>query len=242
MRVTTALSGPPQRLVLLPGLDGTGKLFRPLLAALPPQIRPIVVAFPDHRPLGYPELLPIVRAALPTGTPFVLLGESFSGPLALMAAAQHPPGLVAVVLSASFVRNPHPYVPGWCGALIRPSMLRLYPVFAALKALLGSYAAPALRALAVEAMMQPDPAVLAHRLRAVLRVDTTAALAGCRVPLLYLRGSRDFVVPWWNARAIRRTLPAATIVSLPSPHMVLQTQPVLAMAALQSFLNSCGVR
>ena len=74
-------------IVLLPGLDGTGTLFRPLLAHLPSPLRPIVVAYPGNEKLGYDALRQRVMAALPTEEPFVILGESFSGPLALMAAA-----------------------------------------------------------------------------------------------------------------------------------------------------------
>ena len=33
-------------LVLLPGMDGTGDLFAPLLSALPPALRTIVVRYP----------------------------------------------------------------------------------------------------------------------------------------------------------------------------------------------------
>src|SRR2546430_17674636 len=93
-------------LVLLPGLDGSGLLFRPLIDHLPPELDPIVVAYPPDRALGYDELLPLALKALPTSAPFALLGESFSGPLALMAAARAPEGLQAVILCATFVRKP----------------------------------------------------------------------------------------------------------------------------------------
>src|ERR1051325_2082913 len=94
--------------VLLPGLDGTGTLFRPLLDHLPPELHPLVVTYPPEEPIGYDELLPRVLDHLPTSTPFVLLGESFSGPLALMVAARSPTGLRVVIVCASFVRNPLP--------------------------------------------------------------------------------------------------------------------------------------
>lgn len=72
----------------MPGLDGSGVLFRPLLKRLPPEVVPQVITYPATTPLGYAELLPHVMAALPESGAFVVLGESFSGPLALMVAAQ----------------------------------------------------------------------------------------------------------------------------------------------------------
>jgi pimeloyl-[acyl-carrier protein] methyl ester esterase len=62
------------------------------------------VAYPVDRPLGYVELEGLVRAALPTGRPYVMLGESFSGPIAIRVAADAPAGMVGVVLCVTFAK------------------------------------------------------------------------------------------------------------------------------------------
>src|SRR6266705_1230636 len=59
-------------LVLLPGMDGTGELFAPLLQALSPAVSTIVVRYPDE-PLDYPEHERVAVAALPTDRPFLVL-------------------------------------------------------------------------------------------------------------------------------------------------------------------------
>ena len=74
-------------LVLLPGLDGTGALFRRFARALPEGLTSQAVHYPAHDPADYDDLLPRVRLQLPQA-PFVLLGESFSGPLAIRLAAE----------------------------------------------------------------------------------------------------------------------------------------------------------
>ena len=209
-------------LVLLPGLDGTGHLFGPLLAALSSEVSTVVVSYPSDSPLGYAALLPLVLGALPADRPFVLLGESFSGPLAVMAAAAQPPGLVGVVLCASFIRNPHPYVPAALASLVRSPVLGLVPRFAQIKALLGGCSSQSLRSLTREALSQVAPAVLAFRLREVLRVNVAQQLQACSVPVLYLRPRSDVVVPAWNLKAIRQVCPTVQVVSLQGPHMVLQ--------------------
>ena len=88
------------RLVLLPGMDGTGILFEPLLDALPQGWTAQVVRYPPDKPLGYESLLDVVLHAIEGNEPFMLVGESFSGPLALMAALGKPAGLQAVILCA----------------------------------------------------------------------------------------------------------------------------------------------
>ena len=64
-------------LVLLPGMDGTGELFAPLVQALNPAVSTIVVRYPDES-LDYPEHERVAVAALPTDRSYVVLGESFS--------------------------------------------------------------------------------------------------------------------------------------------------------------------
>ena len=86
-------------LVVLPGLDGTGLLTTPLLDALTARGVPAqVLRYPQEGPQDYATLAARVRLQLPE-TPFVLLGESFAGPLAVLLAAQTPPALRGVVLS-----------------------------------------------------------------------------------------------------------------------------------------------
>src|SRR5687768_14153054 len=95
--------------VVLPGLDGTTALLQAFCSRVGELGVPTrAVAYPTDRALGYAELEPLVRSELPTSEPFVLLGESFSGPLAIRIAASQPPGLVGLVLSTTFARAPVP--------------------------------------------------------------------------------------------------------------------------------------
>jgi pimeloyl-[acyl-carrier protein] methyl ester esterase len=225
-------------LVLLPGLDGSGVAFRPLLAALPVWIHAQVHSYSGTSPAGYAELLPALLANLPTEPPFALLGESFSGPLALMGAATNPPGLRAVVLCASFVRNPLPWLPRWAAGLIGPLPFRFYPVVVALKRWFGRFSTPELRALLGEAVSHVDRRVLAARVRALLRADASAELRGCPAPILYLAGSHDCLVPRRNLRLIQRLRPDVEVAWIDAPHVVLQVRPEPSAAVIAAFLRA----
>lgn len=230
-------------LVLLPGLDGTGVLFRPLLPFLSPEFQPVVVAYPPDRRLGYRELLPVVLAALPRSGPFLILGESFSGPLALLAAATRPAGLVGVVLCASFVRSPLRFGSTWLAPLVRPFAFRLCPQFVTARVLLGAWSTPALRALLAEALSTVRPGVLAHRVRAVLRIDVLKELQACPVPVLYIRASHDRVVSARALTCITAARPGVQVAQLAAPHLALQTQPGAASSAISSFFGeAAGVK
>src|SRR5688572_4533538 len=96
-------------LFLLPGLDGTATLHSAFAAAVSHAFDSVtVVSYPTDQALGYSALESLARAALPPVAPFVLLGESFSGPIALSIAADPPPNLVGLVLSTTFARSPVP--------------------------------------------------------------------------------------------------------------------------------------
>ncbi len=96
-------------LLLLPGMDGTGDLFEPFAAALGSEFTVKVVRYPASEPLGYVELEAFARdRSFPAEGPFVILGESFSGPIAISLAASCSSRLKAVILCCSFVRNPRP--------------------------------------------------------------------------------------------------------------------------------------
>src|ERR1700677_2682366 len=134
-------------LVLLPGLDGTGIQFRPLLPHLPKEIRPIVLSYPPDQALGYADLLPRVLSALPKDVPFVLLGESFSGPLAIMAAATRPSGLVVLILCATYIRNPAWIRLAWLRHFCRAGIFLPYRPCANIKALVCGYSGGELAAV-----------------------------------------------------------------------------------------------
>jgi pimeloyl-ACP methyl ester carboxylesterase len=221
-------------LVLLPGMDGTGHLFAPLLAALDPDIKTRVVSYPVDEPLGYEALASIARAALPVDEPFILVGESFSGPIAVMLAGEGHAQLKGLVLCCSFVRNPRPLLAG-LRVLLRLLPFAAAPMGVLNRLLLGHFSTPALRAALADAVGQVAPKVMRERLRAVVEVDVSARLTDLRVPCLYLKAAQDDVVPASAARLLTTLRPDTRVVRIEAPHCLLQAVPAEAAAVLGTF-------
>jgi len=224
--------------VVLPGLDGTTALlegFCSSLAALRVPAR--AVAYPPDRPLGYTELELLVRAHLPA-TPFVLLGESFSGPLAIRIAANPPPGLVGLVLSTTFARAPirglSPLAPLLRFAPSRPPM----PLLSWW--LLGAWATPQMRAQLAAALHRVSPAVLRRRAAAALQVDVSGQLGSIRVPALQLVASRDRLLAGSASVHLAACLASCETVTLPGPHLLLQTTTQSPAQAVAAFALGLG--
>lgn len=225
-------------LILLPGLDGTGILFEPLLAQLPQSIRPIVVAYPGDRHLTYSELIPLVRQALPTSGRYILLGESFSGPLAVMLAAARPAGLAGLILCASFVTNPRPVLATLLGCCVRPSLFALFPMLQKLKTRIGGYSSSELSALFSRVHARVRPNVMASLLGMVFEVDVRQSLRQCSSPILYIAGAKDRVVPARNRRLIQGICPQMHCETIDAPHLILQTRPKEAAETIARFASA----
>ena len=223
------------KLILLPGMDGTGELFEPLLQSLPSSLDPVVVTYPPDRPLGYDQLEELVRPSLPTDEPFAILGESFSGPIAISLAASASANLKALVLSCTFAKNPHPRFAamkpliGAFPAHRMPSMLTGF-------VMLGSESSEERRDSLGATLQKVAPEVLRTRIREVLAVDVTRQLAEIAVPTLYLRAKKDRVVPRSALEEIQRHMLNVQVAEVDSPHFLLQVSPVAAAAAIASLL------
>jgi pimeloyl-ACP methyl ester carboxylesterase len=224
-------------LVLLPGMDGSEMLFTPLRGAAPAGVDTIAIGYPSGPQNGYDDLLPLVRAQLPADRPFFLLGWSFSGPLALLAAATRPAGLRGVILVASFVKTPVPHLPRWARFLAMPALFRFYPAASRAKALLGGYGTREVRRLLAEAHAAAGFDAIACRARAALSIDATEALVACPAPVLYLRARKDGVIRASHAEAIRGLLPSAAIADIDGPHLALVTNPAAAWDAVAAFMD-----
>jgi pimeloyl-ACP methyl ester carboxylesterase len=225
-------------LVLLPGMDGTGELFAPFVSAVGRGCQ--VVRYPGSTVLDYRGLENLVASELPASEPYVLLGESFSGPIAISIAASKPPMLRGLILCCSFAANPRPRLAPLRALL---DWLPDRPPLAPLEWFLaGRFASPELRASLSRAVAQVSPAVLRARLTAAIEVDVCPELSKIAVPLLYLRAVEDRVVPASASEVILRNVPHAKAVDFTAPHFLLQTLPAEAADVVNAFISkSAGV-
>lgn len=226
------------RLVLLPGMDGTGDLFAPFVQAIESHALTTVVRYSSPERRTYPECLAVARQCLPENEPYILVGESFSGPIAVWLAAESPSGLRGIVLVGSFVTSPTRTL-----TKLAP-FVRMLPTHMLLGwmrdfALLGAWATPERSAQLSRVMTKVSPAATRTRLREIGTVDASAALAGIRVRILYLRATHDRLVPRSAAELIVSYAPHTRMVELNAPHMLLQCAPIECATAILQFAREC---
>ena len=215
-------------------MDGTGLMFEPFVQAAS-GFESRVVRYPTEL-TSYPDCIAFARTTLPTDQPFLLLGESFSGPVAIALGAERPAGLMGLVLCSTFVRNPRPEW-AWLAPLLRllPPLNPPLPLLQRL--LLGKHPPQALADLALAMLPQVPSATLKQRLLAVVQVDHTHLLAQIKVPVLALCASHDRLVPPSATAWIREHLGPLDIATLNGPHWILQTRPETAVLVIEAFLR-----
>ncbi|MDT8396584.1 MAG: alpha/beta hydrolase [bacterium] len=224
-------------LVLLPGLDGTGIFFEPFIKALEGRLTTRTVSYPMDQPLGYSELLPYVTSCFPKEKPFIIVGESFSGPLAAMAGAQRPENLMGIVLVATFVKSP---MPPWVNRLkrfLRGPLLDLRPRKLIITLGLGRDCPAEVKKWVHEKLPRLERKVLAARLKAVLEVNVREELKRTDVPVLYIAATRDRLVSRKCLDVVWICRPDVQVKIIDGPHPILQCRPEDSAAAIIEFCS-----
>jgi len=225
-------------IVLLPGLDGTGTLFVPFIRKSPAWANPVVISYDRDKIQDYEQLASTVSKSLNQEQPYILVGESFSGPVALLVAARAPKNLVGVVLCASFVINPRPllsllYFPALFQALFRAGV----PAWSIRYFLTGRESSQELVKAVRSAIKSVSPDVLIARLNMVIETNVIEHLTNCTIPLLYISTTQDRLIPKKSLTVIRTVKPDVSVIPVDGPHFILQSNPVDVWEAISNFVN-----
>lgn len=223
-------------LILLPGMDGTGRLLDPFVCVMKTAFDLHVVRYPADASMGYPELVDRVKAVLPKNTPFFILGESFSGPVAISLAAAGHPFLKGLVLCCTFAKSPFPILSRLRSAVripsLSPMMVRLL-----IRIQLGRFSTPAMKKMIMAVLPEVSPELLEARIKSILAVDQTPALSGIKVPVLYLQAAKDRLVSAAAGKEVLRCCPHAILKQIDAPHFMLETMPVQAGRIIRTFVH-----
>lgn len=232
------MESPGTKLVLLPGMYGTGDLFAEFIAALPAGLATRVVEYPNDVSLSYAQLMTLVQAAVPVDEPYVVVAESFSTPLAIQFAATHPVNLKGMVLSAGFATSPVRGVLRRLTPFLAP-LLAFLPVneIAARLMTLGSTAPkPVLKRVAA-GIAAVRPKVLMDRVMAVERCDVRGDLRRVTVPVLCMQSRYDRMVNAVCMEEMRRVKPELQVVVFDASHMLIQQLPRETAATVADFVR-----
>ena len=227
-----------QHLVFMPGLDGTGKSFEPLLPFIAADTRVTIIHYPTDRILSFEETVECAASQIPAGIPPVVIAESFSGPIAVrMIAAGHVKAR-ALVLCATFARSPHPFVWRIARSLrlphfISPDMPKSFFTYI----MGGDQQVAALLPLWKKVHAEVPASIMEARLSLINHIDVRRDLHRLDIPCCYLQATDDRIVPARCLKDFERNLPCLTVKKIKAPHFILQADPKGCLAAINEFLK-----
>lgn len=221
-------------------MEGSGSFFSSLIEALGSSVETQVISYPHDQALNYAQLTQFVGKSLPKDAHYVLLGESFSGPIAVAIAAEKPTGLQAIILACSFVHSPIP-IPKAFRSIVSLIPASWIPAKIVSKYLLGSYATTEIEARLGKVLSKIIADVWQERLLSVLNVDLKKELSEIAVPILSIRATQDQIVPKSAAKFITHCQPNTVTAEIEGPHFILQARPTTSASCILRFLTDARI-
>lgn len=223
-------------LVLLPGLDGTGQLFERFRQALPETVDSTVVSYPESG-TSYDACLEHTLSKIRHLDRFIVIAESFSGPVAVKLAQREPKRVTGLVLCCSFLNCPiskqvHPLL-----KLIGRVVFQLpVPVIAVHHWMIGWEADWKLAKEICQVLESVPGEVVFQRVNAVLDVEVSQIFQNLCQPILVINAEQDQLIPSLNIGLPSKSS-LITVRNIPGPHLLLQTHPAQAWEQIHSFLK-----
>lgn len=220
--------------VLLPGFNGNSELFKNFIKEKPENITCIPIDYPDAI-YSYHQLADLLAHDLQSiSGSFVLLGESFAGPLAILLAEKLGSKVSHLILVATFVTSPKPkifyYLP-WNSIFYLAK-----PIYKMAKIFFSKFSKTQMLADVFTELLKVDSAIYAARMRDIFRVDVSENLCRLTLPIMYIRATQDLTVCKKSLREVQALQPNIVIEEVSAPHMILQIQAEKAWQAIFRFI------
>lgn len=222
------------KLILMPGMDGSGVLYQPLSQSLSELgYESIVEPLNPHiDKWAYIEHLEKVYSE----KSLVLIAESYSGHIAALLASRGHLNIKKIIVMASFLEQPTKLTK--LESLLPARLIQKPPLPNLLlgKALFGKHSRPELLELFHKAMSDVDPAQLSQRIQDMHHLslpDDSISL-----PTLYIQATDDWLVPARNYESFKQVFKHLAFSQLKGSHLIAQTQPEKCAFLIDSFIKN----
>ncbi|MCP3850068.1 MAG: hypothetical protein GY694_07510 [Gammaproteobacteria bacterium] len=219
-------------LILLPGMDGTGILFQPFLNSVSNGISTKVIHYPCDQELSYNELTNYVQKQLPKDKEYVLLAESFSGPIAYKLANNE--NLKAIIFVASFIQLPNKLLAVSKVLPLSFFIPRQLPNVI-LKFLLGPLASKEIYNLVNESLAKVKKHVFSFRLREMAKLPKNNVATINKS--IYIQAISDNLVSEEHADKIKQVSKESKQYKVEGSHFILQVNPDKCSEIVQNEIN-----
>lgn len=224
------------KLILLPGLDGTGELFYPIINNLSDKYDIQVIVYPKNERLSYDALIEWVKNQLPVKEEYVIIAESFSGYIAYQIALEEQDNLKLLIFVATFIENPRPLFSKFLPVIPLKLILSFsLPNFISKGVLLGWKIDEHLNALLHKTINSIDSEILYYRLMQIINLKESVDKVTTKS--IYLQASKDYLVPKSAFEKFKNSMWDIKLYTVEGTHLLLQNNPKDCAKIIEENLN-----
>ena len=223
------------KVVLIPGMDGTGFLFAPFIEVAPAGIEVISLPLLQRADADYDDQAKHIIASIGE-EPIVLVAESYSGMVAYSMLKMGLPNIRHIVFAASFLGRPSAlalwarHIPV---ALLKSNIV---PKFILSKLLFGHFRKEKLVSLFDKALHAVSSETLSFRLNQIAMLPNPSIPID--IPCTYIRPTGDNLVSNRAIKVFQRLCRNLEIKEVDGTHFVLQTNPEMCWLVIQDVIES----
>lgn len=215
-------------------MDGTGELFKPLLNQLP-DYSCQVISLPQSGVQDYLTLTEYVSSQLPKQE-FIIIAESFSGPIAARLAQLKIQNLKAIIFVATFLSSPNKNLLSVARRLPIKLLIKFPLADLFIKKLfLGNKADPSLLNKFKTIVNHVPTEVLKQRMNTMQELKPQTFTSS--IPTLYIQADKDRLVSNSRGLEFQKCFESLEFHQVNGPHFILQSQPQECAKAMVIFLN-----
>lgn len=212
------------KLILLPGLDGTGELFNPLIEYLPNSFDIKVIQYNPQKQQDYSELLEYVLFQLPQEN-FILIAESFSGVIAYQIALKKLQYLQTIIFVATFLENPRKKLLKIINFLPLNLIFSVsIPTFIIKQCLLGTKINKQSIELFNQTLKKVNPNILAFRVNEIATL-LPPPNQHLNLKVAYIQATNDVYVTQNAYSKFQELFKNITLYRVNGSHLILQSNP-----------------
>ncbi len=214
-------------LVLVPGLDGTGDLFKPFLKVLPKELNTLIIRYPKDKVLTFEEIVAVVNNQIPKNKTILILAESFAGPVVLNLLRNYKFDVKNIIFCTTFSISPRKKLLKLLRVIPLIFLLHLSIPNLILKYFcVGKDASEELTILVKEAIKIVNPEVLASRLRMLVDIDERNSLNRLSsIDCCYIQALEDKLIPNQCINDFIVNLSNLKVKRINGSHFLIQAKP-----------------
>ncbi len=224
------------KLVLLPGLDGTGILFKDFIGHLS-NSDVLVIPLPQIIHKDYGSIVESIKSKLPQDD-FILLAESFSGGLVPFILAKYSENIKGIIFVASFLSPPHSLLLR-LSSYIPFTFCRKLPLAQYFEQLIlyDKLEEGTLKEVVIKTIKSIPTAILKNRLSIIHKMEFPSFSNS--IPVCYIAGRYDRLINRSKSREIKNIFSNMELSIMEAPHLVLQCKPRESAKTVNLFIDKC---